>query len=252
MSEIPFLLDERAYRLGLEKWIHMDYSKSSHVLWSGRTGSGKTVGAKILLARSILLAPPELQPVEVMIIDPKEDIDFDYLDGLPRFYRGEEAPRGLNDFYNAYVKRKSKEDLTRNLKILFLDEFASLVNLIEDKKEKETAQRKLNLLLSLSRSRHFSVQLATQQPSAQIFGTAGSASREQFGTICLLGDNGAETNAMLFDSDSRERMKEFGSIGGRAVGWISINGGIAQPIRVPIVGSMDKLNEVIRNNLMSR
>jgi hypothetical protein len=54
---------------------------------------------------------------------------------------------------------------------------------------------------------------------------------------------------MLFDGDSRERMKEYGSIGGRGVGWLSINGGIAQPVRVPFVKNMDKLNEVIRNNL---
>lgn len=40
-----------------------------------------------------------------------------------------------------------------HLKILFCDEFASLVNLIEDKKEREAAQRKLSLLLMLSRSR---------------------------------------------------------------------------------------------------
>lgn len=54
---------------------------------------------------------------------------------------------------------------------------------------------------------------------------------------------------MLFDGDSIERMKEFGSIGGRGVGWLSINGGIAQPVRVPIVGDMEKLNRVIYNCL---
>lgn len=157
MNGIPFLLDERAHRLGLERWINIEYDKSSHVLWSGRTSSGKTVAAKILLARSILLAPSELQPVEVTVIDPKEDNDFDYLNGLPRFYRGDRAPQGLNDFFDAYIKRKEKEDLTNNLKILFVDEFASLVNLIDDKREKEAAQKKLALLLMLSRSRRFSV-----------------------------------------------------------------------------------------------
>ena len=135
------------------------------------------------------------------------------------------------------------------MKILFVDEFASLVQLIEDKKEREAAQRKLALLLMLSRSRHFSVQLATQQPSAQSFGAAGSASREQFGAVCLLGDSGSETQAMLFDGDSRERMKAYGSIGGRGVGWLSLNGGFVQPVRVPMVGNMDKLNQVIFANL---
>lgn len=249
MNGIPFLLDENTHRMGAEQWVCLDYFTSPHVLWSGRTGSGKSVAAKLLLARTILLAATELQPVEITVIDPKEDNDFNFLSGLPCFYRGDEAPQGLDDFFAAYVKRKSGEDKTRNLKILFVDEFASLVNLIDGKKEKEEAQRKLNILLSLSRSRHCSVQLATQQPSAQIFGVSGSASREQFGAVCLLGDSGSETQNMLFDGDSRERMKRFGPVGGRGVGWLAFNGGIAQPVRVPTVGDMEKLNAVIYENL---
>ncbi len=242
---VPFLLDEAVNRKGIERWLPLEYQVSPHVLWSGRTSSGKTVAAKLLLARTILLASPELQPVHLTVLDPKEDIDFSYLDGLPHFFKGEAAPGGFDLFFEDYLARKEGRDLSTNLKILFCDEFASLVNLIEDKKEREAVQKKLALLLMLSRSRHFSVQLATQQPSAQIFGPSGSASREQFGVVCLLGDSGSETQQMLFDGDSRERMKEYGSIGGRGVGWLSINGGIAQPVRVPIVGNMEKLNRVI-------
>lgn len=246
MTPIPFILSEVAHRRGQVNWLGINYEQSPHVLWAGRTGSGKTVAAKLLLARTILLAPPEIQ---LFVVDPKEDCDFNYLNGLPRFYRGEEAPQGFADFYTAFEKRKRGEDMTHHLKILFVDEFASLVALIDDKKEKESVQKKLGLLLMLSRSRHFSIQLATQQPSAQIFGAAGSASREQFGMICLLGDAGSETQAMLFDGDSRETMKRFGSIGGRGAGWLSINGGLAQPVRVPLVEDMEKLNAVIYNNL---
>lgn len=209
------------------------------------------MAAKLLLGRSILIAPPELQPVELTVIDPKEDIDFAFLNGLPRFYSGNAAPKGFNDFYDAYTQRKKGVDTSQHLKILFVDEFASLVSLIDDKKEREAVQRKLALLLMLSRSRHFSVQLATQQPSAQIFGAAGSASREQFGAVCLLGDSGSETQTMLFDGDSRERIKSFGSIGGRGTGWLSLNGGIAQPIRVPQVRNIEKLNQVIYRNLLA-
>jgi hypothetical protein len=250
MNGIPILLDEQALSLGIEKWIQLDYSLSPHLLWAGRTRSGKSVAAKICLARTILLAPPELQPIELTVVDPKADIDFDYLDGLPRFYRGTDAPQGLSDFYDAFIRRKEKLDLSTNLKVIFVDEFQSLVNLLDGKIERETAQRKLNLLLTLSASRRFSVQLATQQPSAQMFGSSGTASREQFGITALLGDSGSETQQMIFGGDSRERIKEFGSIGGRGVGWLSLNGGLAQPVRVPFISNMDKLNAVIRNNLM--
>lgn len=249
MEGVTFLLDEAALRMGIEKWVSIDYGLSPHFLWSGRTSSGKTVAAKLLLARSILLAPAELQPVQVTVLDPKEDTDFSFLNGLSRFYSGDKAPAGFADFYNQYIERKEGRDLSANLKILFCDEFASLVNLIDDKKEREAVQRQLALLLMLSRSRCFSVQLATQQPASQIFGPSGTASREQFGAVCLLGDSGSQTQQMLFDGDSLERMKEFGSIGGRGVGWLSINGGFAQPVRVPFVSNMDKLNKVIYDNL---
>jgi|GEM_PF-451253 len=250
MGAIPFLLDENACRLGFTRWIGIDYDISPHVLWSGRTGSGKSVAAKLLIARTILLAPPDLQPVELTIIDPKGDKDFDFLKGLKGFYQSENAPQGFYDLFDSYMKRKEGQDLTTNLKILFVDEFASLINLIEDKKEKEAAQKRLSMLLMLSRSRRFSIQLATQQPSAQIFGSGASGSREQFGAVCLLGDSGSETQQMLFDGDSREAIKKFGSIGGRGVGWLSLNGGIAQPVRVPTVGNMEKVNETIKNSLL--
>lgn len=235
--------------MGGERWVSIEYAKSPHTLWSGRTSSGKTVAAKLLLARTIILAPPVLQPIELTVIDPKSDTDFDFLDGLPRFYRGEAAPRGLADVFETFRRRQRNEDDTRNLKIFFIDEFASLINLIDTKTNREDAQRSLSLLLMLSRSYRCSVQLATQQPSAQIFGSSGSGSREQFGAVCLLGDSGQETQQMLFDGDSRERIKEFGPIGGRGAGWLSLNGGIAQPVRVPFVCNMEKLNAVLYENL---
>jgi len=213
----------------------------------GLAAVDKTVAAKLLLARTILLAPPELQPVEVTVIDPKSDTDFDYLEGLDRFHRGDAAPTGLEIFFQEFRNRQKKDDTGRNLKILFVDEFASLINLIDDKKDKEVAQRNLSILLMLSRSFRCSIQLATQQPSAQAMGNSGN--REQFGVVCLLGDSGSETQQMLFDADSRETMKKYGSIGGRSVGWLSHNGGIAQPVRVPCVNDMQKLNKIILSNL---
>jgi len=249
MRTIEYLLCEKSQRLGKEKWIGINYTISPHCLWAGRTGSGKSVAAKILLARTSILAPPEMQPVEITIIDPKEDIDFDYLEGMPRYYRGERSPQGFNDIYNSYIRRKEKIDKTTNLKVLFVDEFSSLISLISEKKEREEVQRKLGLMLMLSRSRRFSIQMATHQPSAKLFGENSTASREQFGSVCLLGDAGSETQAMLFDSVSREQIKQHGSIGGSSAGWMSLNGDFAVPVRVPHVEDMEKLNAVIRDNL---
>jgi len=164
MSMIPFLLDEQAHQLGFQRWLGIDYNISSHVITSGRTGSGKTVCAKLLLARTVLLAPPELQPVEITVIDPKADDDFQFLVGMDNFYRGEQAPQGLSGFHETFRRRQSGENTSRNLKICFIDEHISLVSLIEDKREREMAQRRLLLLAMLSRSFKCSIQLATQQP----------------------------------------------------------------------------------------
>ena len=200
-----------------------------------------------------MLAPLELQPVEVIIIDPKAGDDFNY----PGSYRGEDAPLGLTKAFEIFEGRKQKDLTSKNLIIVFIDEMQSLINLLPAKSKdenaltKEEAQRQLNILVSLSRSYSFSVQLATQQPSAQIFG--GSAAREQFGLLaCLFGENGgggSETLSMMFDAESREAIKTFGSINGRG-GFISINGGQAVPFRVPRIKDWDKLNSVISNNIM--
>jgi hypothetical protein len=249
MARIPFLLDEKMFRMGLKSWVEIDYNTCSHIIWSGRTGSGKTVGAKLLLARTILLAVKEMSPVELTVIDPKSDNDFTFLEGLPRFYRGEDSLQGLKNFFDDFRKRQKGEDLSRNLKILFLDEISSLVNLVEDKKEKEATFRALSLLLSLSRSFRYSIQLATQQPSASVLGNTGT--REQFGGVILLGDSGIETQGMMFDADSKKTIAEFGNIGGRGTGWMSLNGGLAKPVRVPQITNWEKLNSVIKLGLIS-
>jgi len=54
---------------------------------------------------------------------------------------------------------------------------------------------------------------------------------------------------MLFDGDSRERIKEFGSVGDRGVGWLSLNGGVAQPVRVPKVENFSKLHDIIKQGV---
>jgi len=116
MGVIPFLFDERACRLGFQRWVGIDYDISPHILTAERTGSGKTVAIKEILARTILLAPTELQPVELTVIDPKGDIDFDFLRGLPRFYQGENAPQGFLDFYEDFIRRKRRKKRDKKFK----------------------------------------------------------------------------------------------------------------------------------------
>ena len=101
------MLDEDVYKVSsFQKWISLDYSAAPHILWSGRTGSGKTAAAKLLLARTVLLAKKELRPVQITVLDPKADTDFSFLDGLPRFYRGEQAPKGLQKFYEETFRKR--------------------------------------------------------------------------------------------------------------------------------------------------
>jgi hypothetical protein len=113
------------------------------------------------------------------------------------------------------------------------------------------AQDMFNLLVALTRSYSISIQCATQQPNSQIFG--GTSSREQLG-FCgyLLGKNGggaSETLAMLFNAESRELIKNYGAINGRG-GFIGVNDGIAQPVRVPKINDMQKMNDVIAASIL--
>ena len=247
LNEGEFLLDEEAFQLGFIKGIGINFNNVCHAIFCGKSGSGKTTLCKIFLS-TVAILKKELPP-EIYIIDPKSDLDFSYLDGLDRFYRGENSINGLNKAFEILENRRNGIDTSRRLQLFFIDEVASMMLLL-DKKEREEAQRKLLLLLQLSRSFKIFICLAMQQPAVSFFGS--SAAREQAGLCCVLGNAGAETLEMLFDKESREVIKNSEHNSGRGVGWISINGGLAVPVRVPKITDFEKLNETIKNNLIER
>ena len=239
---VPFLLDERAFRKGIQHWLSFDFSigVNRHLLLGGLSGSGKTTLLRILLARACFFFAKNGRPLILSIIDPKNDSDFDFLDGLPNIYRGEDAPKGLDAVYNSFKARQSKIDTSRVLHIAVIDEAAAIFQLIEDKKQRDNAMRQFMLLTLLSRSFEFAIFAVAQQPSAASLGSSGV--RDQFGNLCLLSEAGSETLNMMFDSGARETIKAFGSVGNRA-GWYMSARGVLSPVRVPHIEEMQKVNQ---------
>ena len=209
----------------------------------------KTVAAKLLLAKTILLSNE--QPIQLVISDAKSGMDFEQFKNFPNVHRGEDAPNAIYEAYKTFRKRqKEAENGAKyfNRLIVFIDEVASLFSMVTNKTEKERIMREFAMLAQLSRAYKISIVQATQQPSAQMYGSAGTGVREQFSPL-LIGAAGNETQGMLFDADSREAIKAFGSIGGRSVGFFSLNGGLAKPVRVPRVNDFNKLHAAIRRGL---
>jgi hypothetical protein len=243
IMSVPFIVDENSYQMGYTKWLKMDLSSVTHALICGKSGSGKSVFCKVFLSR-IILFEQNIEPI--IIIDPKGDNDFDFLDGLSRFYRGEQAINGLNYAYDIFAKRRNGTDKNRKLVVVFIDEVSSLMLMLY-KKDREEAQKKLLLLLQLARSFRLFICFAMQQPAANMLG--GSAAREQAGLCVCLGNAGAETLEMMFDRENREKIKNYGCLP-RYCGWLTINGVEAVTARVGKVADFAKLHDTIRQNLM--
>lgn len=196
-DKIPVLIDERKLEYGMSCSVFWHPSKSPHTHVVGGTGSGKTYCSKLILGK-LALHVPELQ---IYACDAKGDDDFTFLNGGERFWRFMDCGKGLARFYDRLRARQSGEDKTRNMLVLFFDEWSAFCSAL-DKKAQEDAKRQLASLLMLGRSFQLHVIVSQQRGDAEYFSTA----RDNFSFVVGLGNLSEESKRMLFH-EYREQMK---------------------------------------------
>ena len=228
------LLDEDYWQLGIAKWLSWHPAKAPHIIVCGATGSGKTYFSKLLLGKIVLYEPK----TQLYICDFKGDADFSFLSGSRRFYRFMDCQLGLQQFYECLQQRQSGEDQSRNMLILFFDEWAAYIASLE-KKTAEAEKQKLAILLMLGRSFKIHVIVSQQRADAQYFSTA----RDNFSISIGLGNLSDESKTMLFH-DFKQEMQPNRKQG---TGYMLTNGTDLVPICVPAITDMDKLHRSIRN-----
>lgn len=232
MQGISILYDKQLLNYNIHEYVKWDPKKTPHGIIIGATGSGKTYFSKLLLGKII----KSLSNSKIYICDFKGDDDFSFLAGGERFYRYHDCQRGFDQFYKEFKMRQAGEDLTRNEKFLYFDEYASYINSLE-KKRAEEEKLKMSNLLMMARSYNVHVLVATQRGDAQYFLTA----RDNLSLVIALGTISEESCGMFFAT-----FKKLIKPQGLGTGYVLMNGNMFKEIKVPTINNNDKLEEAIK------
>lgn len=183
-------------------------SSFSHLLLSGQTGSGKTYGLLYLLLSY------KTKKADVSVCDPKmSDLaDLSKKLGCRSATSKDDIIEEVKETFLELERRKKKRIeenwaissvATENglsLKILMIDEFASL-QLKLDKKELSELLNYLYQIILEGRALGVFVVLGMQQANATVLPTA---LREQFSSIFVLGNSGEQTKNVAFQEKAQK------------------------------------------------
>ena len=193
----------------------------NHILLSGQTGSGKTYALLYLL---LILA---VRNAEISVCDPKNS-DLAELSKKLKIESKTSATDIVKEVKNVYLemekrkKQRIKEnwpisttavDNGLNLRILVVDEFASL-QLKLQKKELDELLKYIYQIILEGRALSCFVILGMQQANATVIPTS---LREQFGSIFVLGNSGEQTFNVAFQ-EKADNLPKFPLKAGE--GWL--------------------------------
>lgn len=183
-------------------------SALSHLLLSGQTGSGKTYGLLYLLLSY------KTKKADVSVCDPKmSDLaDLSKKLGCRSATSKDDIIEEVKETFLELERRKKKRieenwaissvatDNGLSLKILIIDEFASL-QIKLDKKELAELLNYLYQIILEGRALGVFVVLGLQQANATVLPTA---LREQFSSIFVLGNSGEQTKNVAFQEKAQK------------------------------------------------
>lgn len=149
-----------------------------------------------------------------------------------------DCSKALDSVHDKLEKRQSGEDISRNMVILYFDEWASFIMSL-DRKTAEEKKQKLSIILMLGRSFDIHVILSQQRVDSQYFGS----SRDCFNLIYALSTLSKEGKEMMFH-DFKEQMKPDRKQG---TGYMLVNGTEFTPIIVPAISDMDLVHKYIKD-----
>lgn len=184
----------------------------AHLLLTGQTGSGKTYGLLYLLLFY------KMKNADVSVCDPKlSDLaDLSKKLGCKSATSKDEIMEEVHQTFLEMERRKQQRQQENwgisttatqnglNLKILIIDEFASL-QLKMDKKELAELLNYLYQIILEGRALGVFVVLGLQQANATVLPTA---LREQFSSIFVLGNSGEQTKNVAFQ-EKAQKIPEF-------------------------------------------
>lgn len=232
--QIPLFLNEEYAKRGIPKYILWNPALAPHICGFGTTGSGKSYSMKLLHAKVSKYVPT----AQTYVADYKGDFDFSFLDGSKRFYRFGRCGDALDSVHSRLERRQSGEDMSRNMLVLYFDEWASFIMSL-DRKMAEEKKQKLSTLLMLGRSFNIHVVVSQQRMDSHFWGN----SRDCLNVVYSLSIISKESQQMMY-YDFKEQMKPDRK---RGTGYMLINGTDFTPIIVPEISNMDLVHKYIKD-----
>ena len=214
---------------GMKEPVITDISNrtNSHIIFSGMSGSGKSYGLNILLAR---IARTE---GTFYFLDFKQDDSFEFLRNCPRYYPYDRTIEALEIVYDTLHKRQSGEDTSRSPVTLVWDEYMANILAIQgmEKKKADDIMRKVSEILMLGRSLGVRLVISCQRPDAAAF------------------PSGSRLNAPIRSIYEMLIPKEYiDEIGDRAFkrgeGVALLQGSELHFIKIPMVRDMEKMQQI--------
>lgn len=222
------------------RYVTIDPTTCPHQLWTGNTGTFKTISSTISTAKLVKYNPNS----ELYILDYKGDDSFSSYQKFDRYFRYKECDQGLKMFHDRLIARLSGEDISRSRVILYADELNSYLDSFSVKKERDQRQTMLSEALSMGRSLNVNVICCMIRGDSEFF---RHGTRSNFSLKVGMGNLSTESKKMLFGAT--DVVFNDCPLG---YGYASINGSDPLRITIPKISRFDLVQKEIIKGLTNR
>lgn len=190
---------------GIALPIDLPIEKYVHALLVGSSGSGKSMSLVFILGKLLQVWEDS---IEVFICDFKKSEEFDFLQGYPNYYAGNNCYDGIMAYYEKFLKVREKGRNDGKRCLLIVDEYPAFINHLQMQDKLNKTKRAADILnavaeiLMLGRrigsgsgSTSFGVYIVCQRADASLF---ANGARDNFMIVCGLGRMSREQKGMLF------------------------------------------------------
>lgn len=235
MKPIPLFYDADKLNMGFgghASLIQWDHQRCPNLVIIGRSGSGKSVCAQMMLGRVKRYAPKA--GVQATVCDFKSE--YTYLKGCQRYFDHDRCLEGLKSFA-AENERRIREGLTEAdpFHVLLFSEWGMFCSVQERRAREEAISLCASLTMSV-RAQKMSTWLDLQRPDAVFMGTA----RDSLAPIAL-GNLSPEGKRMAFP-DYADMLEPVGP----NEGYFS-DGGPPRKIIIPTITKWEKLHADVKS-----
>lgn len=213
-----------------------------NMLCVGSSGSGKSYALLTMLGSLV----KEKESIDITFCDFKQSADFEFLQGYPKYFAGENTYDGIMDYYSDFTKARNGEEHIRH--VLITDEYPSFLVYLQsiDKKKYNDVMAAYAQMLMLGRgtSNGFGIWTICQRPDSAFFSLG---SRLNYMIFISLGHLTSETKKMMFEGEDIP----IDTVYRQGEGLLLADGRRITEVKFPMIKDLDNWKSHIRQALLS-